>query len=440
MLPDLNYITKALEENKTIGSDAPRDLSARVSATFFEPFNFLKTESSFNLSSDYVLEVAYNGIPWFVSGAVIATLLSAILALKATRLQENPEESAQPGSFSWRFIIVLALRHSIAFFIALGLIGRAVIIETAFDLLESIYSASSAVIRKGSIFLDLAAWMTDQMIEFNPSLLEDSFLTSLFSAIQGHAPRLFPNVAPLSRALAFWHRMIADAAAIAQKSIKGVSGVFALILVIHFLALGVLFSAFQSKRFIFIVKLSFLIIVALFSWAELGAIALAGIVTSDICMLLSDYHLQLQSDGRILSSPKFLADALPCQPASIGQSLDGSLSRVANALLSQPLAIEAASKLLNTTAPKLTAALEWGFSEAIELVDCSLIADVSKWARYAACDAGFFSFAGGIFQLWVGLLGLSILLPIAFAEALFRRRAAPSATFGEPNALSKNNS
>lgn len=296
----------------------------------------------------------------------------------------------------------------------------------------------SDVSRVGYAMVDTAVYMRGQLKAFDPSTTDSQifasaigdFITPTLESMRDYAVSAYPDVVPLRSSLKSLIESITEVLDIIRKAVTIIYAVvLALLLLLSSAPLLLFTSDALPKRArcarIF-TQIVYLLLPALLAWLLVGVTSVVGAVVSDVCVSIHDYRAVLMSTGNASVNNPLVNSGFVCPDAILPSDLRSQIDDTSAAILQSQLATSTVELMLNTSAKGIIDSADWSADQIIRLLDCSMQIDFSGKLEFVVCGHEGQSAMEGIFDLWIGFLGLAIVLGFSLIITLFGVQVASS--------------
>ncbi|KAI0566917.1 hypothetical protein FGB62_5g32 [Gracilaria domingensis] len=428
------------------GVDYARVLEQSHAVAFFRSLPRWPTASrQFEFSFAYLSPVAFTALlPIFFAVALTLLLLVHLLVRYSCR-RESTEARIKRLALSRPATLLQCAFSSLILFLiftftSLTLLANATLQFAALDAVDLISALTNDLSLSGFSFVDVALFFRRRLLDFDPAaaLRADNPINQFLpefgerslSAMHQYTIQNYPNLNPLRTNLLSLVNAIDHVLQVVRRAVTLVYVVLLAIILLIASAPLLLFlvDAFtvQNRRRVlrFLAHLTFFLLPSFFCWACVGVTAAVGITVADVCHMLHDYRHALL--GNPVSEPNALLQSGFDCPATSAVGVRERIQLAADSVLQSELASSTVKLLLNTSAESIAETARWSGNRVEVALNCSMQIQFSGKLESVVCSPAGHGALQGVYDLFIGFLGLSICLTLAGFASLFGMQVARS--------------
>lgn len=399
---------------------------------------------TFQFSFSYLSPVALTALFPIFFAAVLTLYMFIHLVVRYSCRQSSTDARIKRMSKSKPATLVQCVFSSLCLFLiftftSLTLLANASLQFASHDALDLIAALTSQFSLTGFSFVDVALFVQGRLRSFKPSealfanplneLLPEFGGRSL-TAMHQYMLQNYPNFLPLRQSLDSLITAIGNVLVVVRRAVTLVYAI--LLTIILLIASGPLllflvdaFTLQNRRRIIrFFAHLCFVLLPIFCCWACVGVTAGVGVTLADVCVMLHDYRAVLL--GNQSTTPNALLQSGFDCPVQSSTDVRERIQQTADSILQSSLAVQTVEMFLNTSAKSVAETALWSGMRVESALNCSMQIEVSGKLESVACSPAGHGAVQGVYELFIGFLGLAICLSIAGVASLFGMQVARS--------------
>ncbi|PXF48735.1 hypothetical protein BWQ96_01587 [Gracilariopsis chorda] len=399
---------------------------------------------TFEFSFSYLSPVALTALLPIFFAAILTLYMLVHLVVRYSCRQSSTDARINRISKSKSATLVQCVFSSLCLFLiftftSLTLLANASLQFASHDALDLIAGLTNHLSLTGFSFVDVALFVQKRLGSFQPSEalstnpLSDflpEFGDRSLTAMHQYILQNYPNFNPLRQSLDTLVTAIGNVLVVVRRAVTLVYII--LLTVILLIASGPLllflvdaFTLQNQRRIIrFFAHLCFIVLPVMFCWACVGVTAGVGVTLADVCVMLHDYRAVLL--GNQSTAPNALLQSGFDCPVQSSTDVRERIQLTAGSILQSSLAVQTVQMLLNTSAESVAETALWSGTRVESALNCSMQIVVSGKLERVACSPAGHGAVQGVYELFVGFLGLAICLSVAGVASLFGMQVARS--------------
>ncbi|CAN8073700.1 unnamed protein product [Agarophyton chilense] len=399
----------------------------------------------FQFSFSYLSPVALSALlPIFFAVALTLLALVHLIVRYSCRRQSTDARIKRLSHSTPATLVQCAFSSLILFliftFTSLTLLANASLQFASLDAVDLIQALTGNLSLSGFSFVDVALFFRQRLVQFDPSRAfgadnpMNQFLPEFgarsLSTMHQYTLQNYPNLNPLRTNLQSLVSAIDHVLRVVRRAVNLVYVVLLIIILLIASAPLLLFlvDAFtlQNRRRIvrFLSHLMFFLLPSFFCWACVGVTAAVGMTVADVCHMMHVYRQALL--GAAVSEPNALLQSGFDCPATSAVGVRERIQLAADSVLQSELASSTVKLLLNTSAETIAETAQWSGSRVEDALNCSMQIEFSGKLEDVVCSPAGHAAIQGVYELFIGFLGLSICLTVAGIASLFGMQVARS--------------
>lgn len=396
--------------------------------------------SEFDFSLDYLTPVALTALIPIFFAVVLVIALIVHIAIRFTCRHRHTNDRLRRLHQSKKATLILipmsaALLMFIFVFTSLGLLGNAMLNQSANDALNVFEALVNDLSRSGFAVVDTAIYLNEQLKAFKPnasntnssilSATVGDMVTPTYIATKSFVLERYPDVSELRNALNSLREKIIYVFTVVRRIVGIVYSVMLAVILLLVSAPPLLRIA--TARGIpricsLFAYLLYLMVPTLLAWALVGIMSAVGATVSDVCASLSSYRDTLRGVGAANSNRNrnnaFVASGFTCPEGISAASLQQQIEDTATSILQSDLARTTVERILSVPAEQIAEAATWTSQQVPRYLNCSAQIEFSGQLEFLVCGKDGRSSIDGVWNLWVAFIGLALCLSGAMFASL----------------------